>query len=294
MAERLLERRLLSFSGMTESLPLDALFRPGAVAVVGASRRRGTIGGELFHNLMSRSFPGPIYPVNRKSDVVQSVRAYRSIGEIPEPVDLAVLVLPHGEVLAAVDDCARHGVKALVVIGAGFAETGADGAALQRELAERVRRAGMRMVGPNCLGILNTEPGRELNATFAPAWPPAGNVAFSSQSGALGLAVLDYARSLGIGISQFVSVGNRADVSGNDLIEHWEQDPRTRVILLYLESFGNPRKFMEIAQARRRARSRSSRSRAAARRPGRAPPARTPARSPPRTPRWTPCSVRPA
>jgi acetyl coenzyme A synthetase (ADP forming)-like protein len=230
------------------TLHLDAFFRPRAVAVIGASRRRGTIGGELFHNLIARDFAGAIYPVNRSADVVQTERAYRTVLDIPGPVDLAVIVLPHDQVLATVDDCARKEVKALVVIGAGFAETGEAGAALQRELTERVRRAGMRMVGPNCLGLLSTEPGRELNATFAPTWPPPGNVAVSSQSGALGLAILDYARTLGIGISQFVSFGNRADVSSNDLLEQWEADPRTRVILLYLESFGNPRRFMEIAR----------------------------------------------
>jgi acetyl coenzyme A synthetase (ADP forming)-like protein len=229
-------------------LPLDPFFRPRAIAVVGASRRRGTIGAELFHNLLARSFPGPVYPVNHNSDVVQSVRAYSTVADIPGPVDLAVIVLPHQHVLAAIDDCARKGVRAAVVISAGFGETGAEGAALERALGERVRAAGMRLVGPNCLGLLSTEPGHELDATFAPAWPPPGNVAFSSQSGALGLAVLDYARGLGIGISQFASVGNRVDVSTNDLIEHWENDPRTRVILLYVESFGNTRRFMEIAR----------------------------------------------
>ncbi|HTA19047.1 MAG TPA: acetate--CoA ligase family protein, partial [Polyangia bacterium] len=222
--------------------------RPRAVAVIGASRHRGTIGGELFHNLATRDFAGAIYPVNRSADVVQMAHAYRTLSDIPGPVDLAVIVLPHDQVLAAVDECARKEVKALVVIGAGFAETGEAGVALQREIAERARRAGMRLVGPNCLGLLSTEPGCELNATFAPTWPPAGNVAVSSQSGAVGLAILDYARSLGIGISQFASVGNRADVSSNDLLERWEVDPRTRVILLYLESFGNPRRFMEIAR----------------------------------------------
>ncbi len=227
---------------------LDCFFRPRAVAVVGASRRRGTVGGELFHNLVSRGYPGAIYPVNRSADVVQSVRAYRRLADIPERVDLAVLVVPHQQISEVVDECAESGVKALIVISAGFAEAGADGARTQRELMDRVRRAGMRMVGPNCLGVINTEDGAELNATFAPTWPPAGNVAFSSQSGALGLAVLDFARAMGIGISQFISVGNRADISSNDLIEHWETDPRTRVILLYLEDFGNPRRFMDIAR----------------------------------------------
>ena len=216
--------------------------------MIGASRRRGTVGGEVFHNLMARGYPGAIYPVNRSADVVQSVRAYRRVCDIPDRIDLAVLVVPHQDVPAAIDDCAQAGVKALIVISAGFAETGIDGARLQRDITDKVRRAGMRMVGPNCLGVINTEDGASLNATFAPSWPPVGNVAFSSQSGALGLAVLDFARAMGIGISQFISVGNRADISSNDLLEHWETDPRTRVILLYLEDFGNPRRFMDIAR----------------------------------------------
>ncbi len=227
---------------------LDALFRPRSVAVVGASRRRGTISGEIFHNLLAHGFAGPVYPVNPTSEVVQSVRAYPTVGECPGPVDLAVIVVPKDKVLAAVDDCGRKGVRGLVVITAGFAEVGAAGRALQAELLARARRYGMRLVGPNCLGLLNTDPRWSLDASFAPVWPPAGEVAFSSQSGALGLAILDHARNLGLGISQFVSVGNKADVSGNDLLEYWEADPQTRVILLYLESLGNPRRFMQIAR----------------------------------------------
>jgi acetyl coenzyme A synthetase (ADP forming)-like protein len=235
-------------SGSVPKTPLGALFEPRAVAVIGASRRRDTIGGEIFHNLVSRDLPAAVYPVNRNADVVQSVRAYRRLADVPERVDLAVVVVPAAQVPAAVDECIAGGVAAIVVISAGFAEAGAAGARQQRALTEKVRAAGLRMVGPNCLGVINTSPGAELNATFAPTWPPAGNVAFSSQSGALGLAVLDTARAMGIGISQFISVGNRADVSGNDLLEHWEADPRTRVILLYLEGFGNPRRFLEIAR----------------------------------------------
>jgi acetyl coenzyme A synthetase (ADP forming)-like protein len=233
---------------MAAPLPLDCLFRPRSVVVIGASRRRGTIGGDLFHNLISRDFAGAVTPVNRNADVVQSVRAYRRVTDVPGPVDLAVVTVPASEIPQVVDECARAGVRALVVISAGFGEMGEAGLARQAELTARVRAAGMRMVGPNCLGLLSTEPGAELNATFSPTWPPAGNVAFSSQSGALGLAVLDYARVLGIGVSQFVSFGNRADISSNDLLEHWEQDERTRVILLYLESLGNPRRFMELAR----------------------------------------------
>jgi acyl-CoA synthetase (NDP forming) len=176
------------------------------------------------------------------------VRAYPSVGDLPEAPDLAVVVVPAPRVAAVVEECGRKGVRAVVVVSAGFREIGPEGAARERELLAIVRRHGMRMVGPNCLGVLSREEAVRLDATFAPAWPPSGGVAFSSQSGALGLAILEYASEIGIGISQFVSVGNKADVSGNDLIEFWEQDPGTRVILLYLESFGNPRRFLEIAR----------------------------------------------
>ena len=229
-------------------MSLDAIFRPRAVAVVGASRKRGTIAAEVFHNLLRTGFPGAIYPVNPKAGVVQSVRAYPRVRDIPDPVDLAVIVVPAAQVVDAVVDCGEKGVKGVIVITAGFAEVGAEGAARQEQLIATVRRYGMRLVGPNCLGVVNAEPSVALNATFAPTFPPFGNVAFSSQSGALGLAIIEVARELGVGISQFVSMGNRADVSGNDLIAHWEQDPATEVVLLYLENLGNPRHFMDIAR----------------------------------------------
>ena len=227
---------------------LDALFRPRSVAVIGASRERGTIGAEIFHNLLEHGFRGPVYPVNPKADVVQSVRAYPSIADVPGPVDLAVIVVPAvaaGEILEA---CGKAGVKAAVVISAGFKETGDAGRERERALVACARKYGMRILGPNCLGVLNTESGVRLDATFAPAYPPAGRIAFSSQSGALGLAILEYASELNLGISHFVSVGNKADVSGNDLLEFWENDPGTDLVLLYLESFGNPRRFTQIAR----------------------------------------------
>jgi acetate---CoA ligase (ADP-forming) len=230
------------------SRPLDALFRPRSIAVIGASRRRGTIAAEVFHNLLAAGFPGPIYPVNPAARAVQSVRAFPSIADVPDQIDLAVVVVPTREVRAAVQGCADAGVRGLVVITAGFAELGTDGKALQDELVAIVRGRGMRMLGPNCLGLLDTDPAIRLDATFAPTWPPAGPVAIASQSGAVGLALLDHARELGIGIRQFASTGNKADVSGNDLLEYWEDDVATRVIVLYLESFGNPRKFVEIAR----------------------------------------------
>lgn len=227
---------------------LDAVFRPRSVAVIGASRERGSVGAEIFHNLIAQGFSGPVYPVNPKAESVQSVRAYPTIAEVPGPVDLAVIVVPAAHALGVLEACGARGVRAAVVISAGFKETGPEGAERERALREIARRHGMRLVGPNCLGVLNTEAGVRLDATFAPVYPPAGKVAFSSQSGALGLAILDLAQQLNIGISQFVSVGNKADVSGNDLLEFWEHDPGTKVILLYLESFGNPKRFSTIAR----------------------------------------------
>jgi len=233
---------------MLVARPLDALFRPRSIAVIGASRRRGTIAGEVFHNLLQRGFPGPIYPVNPAARSVQSVRAYRSVAEIDDEIDLGVIVVPTREVVGAVRACAAAGVKGLVVITAGFAELGAEGKATQDELVSIVRQHGIRMLGPNCLGLMDTEPAVQLNATFGPTWPPTGAVAIASQSGAVGLALLDHARDLGIGIRQFASTGNKADISGNDLLEHWEDDVATRVIVLYLESFGNPPRFVQIAR----------------------------------------------
>jgi len=227
---------------------VGTLVAPQSIAVVGASRSRGTIGGEVFHNLLATGFTGPVYPVNPHARVVQSVAAYPSIGDVPGPVDLAVIVVPAASVLDAARESAAKGVHALVVISAGFAETGADGVRLQRELLAICRDAGIRLVGPNCMGIMNTAGAVRMNATFAPNFPPAGRVGFMSQSGALGLAIIDEVARRGIGLSSFVSVGNKADVSGNDLIQYWASDPATDVMLLYLESFGNPRKFARLSR----------------------------------------------
>ncbi len=227
---------------------LDAIFRPRSIAVIGASRDRTTVGGALFHNLIKHDFQGAVYPVNPKSPTVQSVRAYPSITDVPESVDLALIVVPGKHVNATLEECGRKGVKGAVVISAGFKEVGGEGVERERELLAIARKYGMRVVGPNCLGVLNTEAGVSMDATFAPPFPPPGPVAFSSQSGALGLAIIEYANALNVGLSHFVSVGNKADVSGNDLLEYWEKDPGTRIILLYLESFGNPHRFLEIAR----------------------------------------------
>ena len=227
---------------------LTAFFRPRAVAVIGASRQRNSISGKVFHNLLSYGFNGPVYAVNPMAEVVQSVPAYPTIESIPGPVDLAVIVVPAEQVIEVAESCGRKGVRALVAISAGFGEVGEEGRARQQELLRVCRATGMRLIGPNCMGIINTAPDVRLLATFATTAPPPGRVGFSSQSGALGLAIIEYAKSLGLGISTFVSVGNKADISGNDLLRYWEADEGTDVILLYLESFGNPKKFSEIAR----------------------------------------------
>jgi acetyl coenzyme A synthetase (ADP forming)-like protein len=224
------------------------LFRPNAVAVVGASRDPSAIGRHALDALVRAGFRGPVYPINPKAAEIAGLRAYPTVRDAPGPVDLAVIAVPAAAVLGVVDDCAARGVRALVVLSAGFAEAGPGGVALQQALVDKVRGYGMRLVGPNCLGVLNTDPTVRLNASFGVALAPRGRVAMSSQSGAVGLAALGAAARCGLGLSTFVSVGNKADVSGNDLLQFWEDDPDTDVILLYLESFGNPRRFARIAR----------------------------------------------
>lgn len=233
---------------MSSPRPLDPLFRPSSIAVVGASRRSGTIGHQIVDNLLRHGYQGVIHPVNPSARAVHGVRAWPDVASIPEPIDLAVIVVPKDHVASVVDDCGRAGVKALVVISAGFKEVGGAGVERENALMEQVRKYGMRLVGPNCMGLLNTEADVSMNATFAPTMPPPGHMSFMSQSGALGVTILDYAAEYGIGIHHFVSVGNKPDVSGNDLLEYWEDDPGTRVILMYLENFGNPRRFTRIAR----------------------------------------------
>ncbi len=225
---------------------LRPFFAPSSVAVVGASRRRGSIGGELFRNILAADFTGAAYPVNRSGEPVAGVAAYSSLAEVPAAVDLAVICLPSGQVLDAAEAALAAGVRALCVISSGFAEVGPEGAERQERLLALVRSRGGRLIGPNCLGL--AVPGIGLNATFARSALPPGRIAFSSQSGALGLALLERAAERNLGFSAFVSVGNKADVSSNDLLEWWEDDDQTDVVLLYLESFGNPRKFGRLAQ----------------------------------------------
>ena len=225
---------------------LRPFFLAQSVAVIGASKRRGSIGGELFRNILDGDFAGAAFPVNRDGEPVAGVRAYGSIEEIPDAIDLAVITLPGAAVVGAAEQALRKGVRALVVISAGFAEIGSEGLERQEQLLALVRSYGARLIGPNCLGIAAAGP--SLNATFAARSAPAGNIGFSSQSGALGLALLEAAESRGLGLSSFVSIGNKADVSTNDLLEWWEDDDTTEVVLMYVESFGNPRRFSRLAR----------------------------------------------
>ena len=224
------------------------LLAPRAVAVIGASRQPGSIGAAVVHNLIANGYRGLLYPVNPAATEIENVPAFPSVLAIPGEVEMAVITVPAAAVSKVARECAEKGVRALVVISAGFGEAGPEGAERQRELLDICRRAGMRLVGPNCMGVINTAAGVSLDATFAPDRPIPGRIGFLSQSGGLGLAVMARAQALGSGLSSFVSVGNKADLSGNDFLQYWESDPQTDVIMLYLESFGNPRKFARVAR----------------------------------------------
>lgn len=227
---------------------LDAIFRPKSVAVVGASARKGSLGREIFDKLLNTEFNGPLYPVNPNAKYIHSVKAYASISAIHDAVDLAVVVVPKEHVFGVLHECAENGVKGVVVITAGFRETGERGAAEEQKMVKLIKSHGMRMVGPNCMGIINSDPEVRLDTTFAPTVPDTGNIALASQSGALGQTILEHAHELNLGISMFISVGNKADVSGNDLLEYWKDDPAIDVILMYLEGFDKPRRFIELAR----------------------------------------------
>ncbi|NUR88708.1 MAG: GNAT family N-acetyltransferase, partial [Nonomuraea sp.] len=231
-----------------EARSIGRLLSPGSVAVIGVSREPGGVGQTVLRNLLAADFTGPVYPVHREARAVAGVRAYPSVSAIDDQVDLAVVAVPADGVLDVVGECAEKGVLGLVVVSSGFGETGIEGRERQDELARIARSYGLRVVGPNCLGIANTDPAVRLNATLAATVPGRGRVGFFSQSGALGTALLQRVAQRGMGISTFVSAGNRADVSGNDLLQYWEEDPSTEVILLYLESLGNPRKFTRLAR----------------------------------------------
>ncbi|WP_433463005.1 GNAT family N-acetyltransferase [Spirillospora sp. CA-128828] len=231
-----------------ESRSIQRLLFPCSVAVIGASRAEHSVGQTVLRNLLSGDFSGPVYPVHPTAVAVAGVRAYASVLEIPDDVDLAVVAVRADAVHEVVEECASKGVHGLVVVSSGFGEVGDEGRGAQEQLVRLARAYGMRVVGPNCLGIANTDTDVRLNATLAPTMPGRGPVGFFSQSGALGIAILQRTAERGLGLSTFVSAGNRADVSGNDLMQYWEEDPATKAVLLYLESLGNPRKFARLAR----------------------------------------------
>jgi len=230
---------------MQKSGNLEALFAPKSIAVIGASNRQGSVGRAVFTNILLNEYTGTVYPVNPKDRSISGVRSYPSIGDLPESVDVAVVVVPAAVVPAVTEECGKKGVKGLIIISAGFKEVGQDGATLERQVASLAQKYSMRMVGPNCLGTINTDPEVRLNASFASQMPLEGSIAFASQSGALGEAVIDYATGEGIGFSKFISVGNKADVNENDILEYLREDPKTKVILLYIEDIVDGRKFVD-------------------------------------------------
>ena len=227
---------------------LQPIVNPKSVAIIGAARYPGTIGNLLIRCILQSGFSGIVYPVNPNTEAVLSVKSYPSVLDIPGKVDMAIIAVPAAIVNKVADQCGRKGVRALIVISDGFRERNPEGAAREEELRNITLSYGMRLVGPNCMGIINTDPEVRLNATFSPVYPGTGNVAFLTQSGAMGLIILEHVKNLNMGLSTFVSVGNRADVSSDDFLQYWEQDPATKVILLYLESFGNPSRFARIAR----------------------------------------------
>ena len=227
---------------------LDLLFHPQSIAVVGASTRSGTVGNDIFRNLLHAEFTGSVYPVNPKAKSIFGVHSYPTLADIPGPVDLAVLIVPSAGVLDVIDQAIAKDVKAIVVISAGFKEVGAEGAALEIKVRDKVRAAGIPLIGPNCLGIINTDPKVMMNATFGRKMPSAGSLAFISQSGALCTSVLDYAEERQMGFSKFVSFGNKADINEIDLLEYLAKDEKTSVIAMYLEDVTDGRRFVETVR----------------------------------------------
>lgn len=226
---------------------LDHIMRPSSIAVIGASTKPHTIGSDLMKRLIEFGFKGQIYPVNPKGGLIEGLQAYPTVLDIESPVDMAVVVVNAKFVLTTIDQCHEKGIKGIVVISAGFKESGKDGAEMEAQLLARVKQYGMRCVGPNCLGVVNTHPDIRMDACFAESLPERGNIGFVSQSGALGGGILNILRDLGIGFSQFVSIGNQADVNAEDAIEYWEDQDDVGQILLYMESIKDPANFRKLA-----------------------------------------------
>ena len=226
---------------------LDKIMKPKAIAVIGASTKPKTIGSEIMQRLRDYKFNGKVYPVNPKGGVIEGFQAYTSVGEVPGEVDLAVIIIPQKFVLDAIDQCHEKGIKGICIISAGFKEAGAEGAQAEKELVKKIKEYGMRCVGPNCLGVLNTHPDLRMDATFAEALPQRGNIGFVSQSGALGGGILNILKDLNVGFAQFISIGNQADVNAETALEYWENDDDVQQILLYMESIQNPENFRKLA-----------------------------------------------
>ena len=224
---------------------LDAIFSPESVAVIGASSTPGKVGHDIFENILKGGFTGTLYPVNPRARSVLSVRCYPTITDIPDPVDLAMIILPPKLALKTVDDCIAKGVKGIVIVSAGFKEVGGVGAKIEDEIAGKCRKAGIRLIGPNCLGVINPSDTVRLNASFSARMPKKGNISFISQSGALCTAVLDFAADRGFGFSKFVSVGNKADVDELDLLRYYHKDPETNVIMIYMEQLRYQPSFID-------------------------------------------------
>ena len=226
---------------------LDKIMKPKSIAVIGASTKPKTIGSEIMQRLRDYKFNGKIYPVNPKGGIIEGFQAYTSINEVPEEVDLAVIVVNAKFVLDTIDQCHKKGIKGLCIITAGFKETGKEGAELEKQLLQKVRDYGMRCVGPNCLGVLNTNDNVKMDATFAESLPVKGDIGFVSQSGALGGGILNILKDLNLGFAQFVSIGNQADINAETMLEYWENDDDVKQILLYMESIQNPQNFRKLA-----------------------------------------------
>ncbi len=226
---------------------LDKIMKPKAIAVIGASTKPKTIGSEIMQRLRDYKFNGKIYPVNPKGGIIEGFEAYTSVGEIPGDVDLAVIIIPQKFVLSSIDECHKKGIKGICIISAGFKESGAEGTQAERDLVAKIKEYGMRCVGPNCLGVLNTHPDIKMDATFAESLPQRGNIGFVSQSGALGGGILNILKDLNVGFAQFISIGNQADVNAETALEYWENDDDVQQILLYMESIQNPENFRKLA-----------------------------------------------
>ncbi|MCY2992835.1 MAG: acetate--CoA ligase family protein [Planctomycetota bacterium] len=236
---------------MSDKVPaskLDAIFQPSSIAVVGASTRQGTVGNDIFRNLLFNEFNGSVYPVNPKASNIVGVHCYSSLKVVPGPVDLAVVIVPSAGILDVVAQAIEKQVKAMVVISAGFKEVGGKGVELESQLREQVQAAGIPLIGPNCLGVINTDPNVRMNAAFGRKMPAPGNLAFLSQSGALCTSVLDYAEERHMGFSKFISFGNKADVNEIDLLEYLANDPKSHVIAMYLEDISDGRRFIETVR----------------------------------------------